>query len=44
MTVNEIAMVAMIILYGVIFWLTHDDDDAYYPEDEVEGIPVEELE
>ena len=41
---NELAMVGVILVVGVIFWLTHDDEDAYYPdEDLIEGIPIEEL-
>lgn len=44
---NELAMIGMIFICGVIFWFTHDDEDAYYPEEdliELEGIPIEELE
>lgn len=45
MSVSEFAMIGAIIIAGVIFWLTHDDEDAYYPDEvEVEGIPFEELE
>lgn len=33
MTLNEIAMIGAIILSGMIFFFTHDDEDAYYPED-----------
>ena len=43
---NELAMIGVILLCGVIFWLTHDDEDAYCPDEdliELEGIPVEEL-
>lgn len=42
---SELAMVGAIILCGVIFYFTHDDEDAYYPEDvvELEGFPIEEL-
>lgn len=44
---NELAMIGMILLCGVIFYFTHDDEDAYYPEEdiiELEGISIEELE
>lgn len=44
---NELAMIGAMFIYGLIFWLTHDDEDAYYPDDDVielEGIPIEELE
>ncbi len=33
MTLNEIAIIGAIILSGMIFFFTHDDEDAYYPED-----------
>jgi len=44
---NELAMIGMILISGVIFYFTHDDEDAYYPDEdliELEGIPIEELE
>lgn len=44
---SELAMVGAILLCGVIFYFTHDDEDAYYPnEDQIEldGFPIEELE
>ena len=44
---NELAMIGAILLAGVIFWFTHDDEDEYYPAEdiiELEGIPIEELE
>lgn len=46
MLLNELGMIGAIIIAGVIFWFTHDDEDAYYPDDvvELEGIPIEELE
>jgi hypothetical protein len=46
MTLNELAMIGMILICGVIFYFTHGDEDAYYPDDTVEldGIPLEELE
>ena len=42
---NEFAMIGMILISGVIFYFTHEDEDEYYPSDlvEIEGIPVEEL-
>ena len=42
---NEFAMIAMILISGVIFYFTHEDEDEYYPSDlvEIEGIPVEDL-
>lgn len=42
---NELAMIGVIIIAGVIFYFTHEDEDEYYPSDlvEIEGIPVEEL-
>lgn len=42
---NELAMIGAILLCGVIFWFTHNDEDEYYPDDviELEGIPIEEL-
>lgn len=43
---NELAMIGVILICGVIFYFTHDDKDAYYPEEdrvELEGIPIEEL-
>lgn len=46
MTPNELAMIGMILICGVIFYCTHGDEDAYYPDEdamELEGIPVEEL-
>lgn len=45
MELNKLAMIGAMLIYGLIFWLTHDDEDAYYPDEvEVEGIPFEELE
>lgn len=36
MTVSELAMAGMLLLYGVIYWLTHDDKDAYTDDDIME--------
>ena len=44
---SELAMIGTIILCGVIFYFTHDDEDACYPDEdimELDGIPIEELE
>lgn len=43
---SELAMVGVILLCGVIFYFTHDNEDEYYPDDviELEGFPIEELE
>lgn len=27
MALNELAMIGMILLYGVIFWLSHSDEE-----------------
>lgn len=44
MPVKELAMIGMILLYGVIFWFTHGDEDADDDIIELEGIPFEESE
>lgn len=43
---NELAMIGVILICGVIFYFTHNDEDAYYPDDvmDLDGIPIEELE
>lgn len=44
---NELAMIGAILIAGVIFYFTHDDEDAYYPDEDVmelEGFQIEELE